>query len=69
MNYLDSDKTIIGVGGAWTINNPPILAYPLRLDVGYQFQQLDKRDFELTTTRPGITNPYEVVTADARPTC
>ncbi|WP_306377546.1 OmpP1/FadL family transporter [Alcanivorax hongdengensis] len=64
VNYLDSDKTIVGVGGSWIIHNPPILAYPMRLDFGYQFQKLDKRDFELTTTRPGITNPYEVVTAD-----
>ena len=31
---------------------------------GYQFQKLEERDFELTTTRPGVTNPYEVVTAD-----
>lgn len=64
VNYLDSDKTIVGLGGAWTIQDPPILAYPLRLDFGYQFQQLDKRTFELTTTRPGFSNPYEVVTAD-----
>ena len=64
VNYLDSDKLVLGVGGAWTIHSPPVLAWPLRLDVGYQFQQLEERDFELTTTRAGYTNPYEVVTAD-----
>lgn len=64
VNYLDSDKLIIGVGSSLIIKNPPILAYPMRLDFGYQFQQLEERDFELTTTRPGVVNPYEVVTAD-----
>lgn len=64
VNYLDSDKTILGLGGAWIIQHPPILAYPLRLDLGYQYQLLEERDFQLTTTRPGFTNPYETVTAD-----
>jgi long-subunit fatty acid transport protein len=64
VNYLDSDKLIVGVGSSLIIKNPPILAYPMRLDFGYQFQKLEERDFELTTTRPGVTNPYEVVTAD-----
>ncbi len=64
VNYLDSDKLIVGVGSSLIIKNPPILAYPLRLDFGYQFQKLEERDFELTTTRPGVANPYEVVTAD-----
>jgi long-subunit fatty acid transport protein len=64
VNYLDSDKLIVGVGSSLIIKNPPILAYPLRLDFGYQFQKLEERDFELTTNRPGVANPYEVVTAD-----
>ncbi|MCG8394830.1 MAG: outer membrane protein transport protein [Pseudomonadales bacterium] len=64
VNYLDSDKMIFGVGSSLIIPNPPILAYPLRMDFGYQYQQLEERDFELTTTRPGVANPYEVVTAD-----
>ena len=64
VNYLDSDKIIAGLGSSLIIHNPPILAYPVRLDFGYQFQKLEERDFELTTTRPGVANPYEVVTAD-----
>ena len=64
VNYLDSDKTIVGVGASWIVRNPPVLAFPLRLDFGYQFQRLEKREFELTTTRPGVTNPYETVSAD-----
>lgn len=64
VNYLDSDKIIAGLGSSLIIHNPPILAYPVRLDFGYQFQKLEERDFELTTNRPGVANPYEVVTAD-----
>ena len=64
VNYLDNDKVIFGLGSSLVIDNPPILAYPMRLDFGYQFQKLEERDFELTTNRPGVANPYEVVTAD-----
>ncbi|MDX1803465.1 MAG: aromatic hydrocarbon degradation protein [Alcanivorax sp.] len=64
VNYLDSDKIIVGLGSSLTIPNPPILAYPVQLSFGYQFQKLMKRDFELTTTRPGVQNPYESVTAE-----
>ena len=63
-NYFDNDRLIVGVGSALIINNPPILAYPMRLDFGYQYQQLQERDFELTSTRPGVTNPYESVSTD-----
>lgn len=64
VNYFDSDKSIVGVGSSLIIHDPPILAYPLRLDLAYQYQRLEERDFELTTTRPGVTNPYETVTTD-----
>ena len=58
VNYLDNDKVIFGLGSSLVIDNPPILAYPMRLDFGYQFQQLEDRDFELTSSRPGVTNPF-----------
>ncbi len=64
VNYFDNDRMIFGVGSALIIKNPPILAYPMRLDFGYQFQQLEQRDFELTTTRPGVANPYESVSTE-----
>lgn len=64
VNYFDNDRLIVGVGSALIINNPPILAYPMRLDFGYQYQQLQERDFELTSTRPGVVNPYESVSTD-----
>ena len=63
VNYLDNDKVIFGLGSSLVIDNPPILAYPMRLDFGYQFQQLEDRDFELTSSRPGVTNPFATVTA------
>mgnify|MGYP002525749315 CR=1 FL=1 len=62
VNYLDSDKFIVGVGTSLLIQNPPILAYPVRLDFGYQFQKLEDRDFELTSDR-APANPYETLTA------
>ncbi len=41
VNYLDNDKVIFGLGSSLVIDNPPILTYPMRLDFGYQFQQLE----------------------------
>ncbi len=64
MNYYDNDKWIVGVGSSLIIHNPPILAYPVRLDFGYQYQMLDEREFELTSTQPGVTNPYERVSTE-----
>lgn len=64
VNYLDTDKWVIGVGSSLILHDVPILAFPVRLDFGYQFQMLEERDFELTSTEPGVTNPYEVVTAE-----
>ena len=64
VNYFDNDRLIVGVGSALIIKNPPILAYPMRLDFGYQYQQLQERDFELTSTNPSVTNPYESVSTD-----
>lgn len=64
VNYFDSDKTIVGLGVAMEFQSPPVLAFPVRVDVGYQYQQLEDRDFELTNTDPlNPSNPYETVTA------
>lgn len=64
VNYFDNDKTIIGVGASYTIQEPPVLMYPVRFDFGYQYQMLDDRNFELSTTRPAVDNPFEVVRTD-----
>ena len=65
VNYLDTDKTIIGLGAALELQDPYILAYPVRLEFGYQYQQLDERDFQLTTTdTSNPSNPYATVSAE-----
>ena len=47
INYLDTDKIVIGLGLSATYDRTRLLAYPVRLDVGYQYQQLQERDFTL----------------------
>ena len=47
LNYLDTDKIVVGVGISATYDRTRLLAYPVRLDLGYQYQQLQKRDFTL----------------------
>lgn len=47
INYLDTDKIVVGLGVSATYNRTRLLAYPIRFDFGYQYQQLQKRDFTL----------------------
>jgi len=58
VNYLDNDRIVVGLGGSLIINNPPVLAWPVQLDFGYQYHQLRDRDFLLTGTTPS-NQPYE----------
>jgi len=60
VNYFDNDKTVLGLGAALEFSNVPVLAYPLRLDFGYQYQQLKDREFDLTS-ESAPSNPYETV--------
>lgn len=65
INYLDNDRIIVGFGGALEIANPPVLAFPLRLDFGYQYHHLRDRDFIISGTRSSDGEPFEeLVTAD-----
>ncbi|AJD46624.1 outer membrane protein transport protein (OMPP1/FadL/TodX) [Isoalcanivorax pacificus W11-5] len=65
VNYLDNDRLVVGLGVSAEFKNAPILAYPVRLDVGYQYHHLRDRDFDLVSSDPNVTtNPYETVTAD-----
>ena len=62
VNYLDADKTVIGLGAAIDVKNPPVFSYPVTLEFGYQHQMLDERDFRLSTNDPSNpSNPYETV--------
>ncbi|MDK9558879.1 alkane uptake protein AupA [Marinobacter sp. M216] len=47
INYLDTDKIVLGLGLSVTYDRTRLLAYPVRLDIGYQYQQLQERDFTL----------------------
>ncbi|MED5431884.1 MAG: outer membrane protein transport protein [Pseudomonadota bacterium] len=59
VNYLDTDKWIVGVGLTAQYTSVPILAYPVRLDLAYQYQQLESRDFEFYDRRsPNYPAPY-----------
>jgi hypothetical protein len=47
LNYLDTDKIVAGLGISATYRRTRLLAYPVRLDIGYQYQQLQDRDFTI----------------------
>ena len=51
VNYLDADKLVVGVGLSATFQNPPLLAWPLTVDLAYQYQRLDERRFDIDTTQ------------------
>jgi hypothetical protein len=65
VNFLDSDKTVAGLGAAYRFNRVIGLSVPLELAVGYQYQQLEPRDFELTFIgSSSAPDPYETVRAE-----
>lgn len=47
LNYLDTDKIVAGLGISATYERTRLLAHPVRLDIGYQYQQLQERDFTI----------------------
>lgn len=47
LNYLDTDKIVAGLGISATYERTRVLAHPVRLDIGYQYQQLQDRDFTI----------------------
>lgn len=65
VNFLDSDKMVLGVGGDYRLDSAPVINAPVVLSLAYQYQKLDKRDFELTSINsPSDPAPYETVRAD-----
>ena len=60
VNYLDTDKLVVGVGLSATYSRTRMLAYPIRFDIGYQYQQLQERDFTIVD----FDGNEEAVTAD-----
>ncbi|MDF1822169.1 MAG: outer membrane protein transport protein [Alcanivoracaceae bacterium] len=65
VNYLDTDKIVLGLGGDYRLNSAPLINAPLVLSLSYQYQKLEERDFELTSINsPSDPAPYETVRAD-----
>ncbi len=65
VNYLDADKWIVGLGLTAKYKETRFLAYPVRLDLAYQYQKLEPREFDLyATNSPTYPEPYETVEAD-----
>ncbi|PAU78654.1 aromatic hydrocarbon degradation protein [Halovibrio salipaludis] len=60
LNYIDNDRIIAGLGLSATYERTRFLRYPVRFDIGYQYQQLEERDFTIEDN-DGNTQP---VTAD-----
>ncbi|MCC2638512.1 MAG: outer membrane protein transport protein (OMPP1/FadL/TodX) [Moraxellaceae bacterium] len=61
VNYLDNDRYVIGLGASAEFRDPWILAFPVRLDFGYQLHLLQTRTFRLTSSQVNSGNPYEAL--------
>ena len=56
---------IVGLGLTARYASVPVLAFPVRLDLAYQYQQLDPKDIELYDRRsPTYPQPYGAGEAD-----
>ncbi len=65
MNYLDTDKWILGLGLTAKYERTRFFSFPVRFDLAYQYQKLETREFDLYDTRsPSYPEPYETVEAD-----
>ena len=65
VNYLDTDKKVLGLGASYRLASAPLVNMPLEIALAYQYQMLDEADFELTSINsPTHPAPYETVTAD-----
>ena len=56
VNYVDNNKVVAGIGLSYLIEQPILLAQPVRFDVAYQRHFLRDRDFCLSTTVPNGNN-------------
>lgn len=56
VNYVDNDKVVAGLGLSYLIEQPILLAQPVRFDLAYQRHFLRDRDFCLSTTVPNGNN-------------
>lgn len=61
VNYFDNDKYIIGVGLSAEYTRTRVLSYPVRLDIGYQHQMLEEREFTLSNSRADSQQSNNIV--------
>lgn len=64
VNYLDTDKLVVGLGFSVVAHRFPdhlYMASPVQFDFGYQFHSLSERNFNLTNS--SSPTPYETVRA------
>ncbi|MGB1203865.1 MAG: aromatic hydrocarbon degradation protein, partial [Alloalcanivorax venustensis] len=63
VNYLDADRTVIGLGVSATFDHVYGLVHPLRVDLGYQHHLMDQREFQIQSSQPTALNDDVVETA------
>lgn len=64
MNFLDGDKLIVGLGITAEYPKTRYLAFPVRFDLGYQYQSVEKTEFDLYHTGyEGGNEAFETVKA------
>jgi len=59
LNYFDNDRIIGGLGLSATYERTRFFTYPIRFDIGYQYQKLQERDFQVQRN-----SQLETVTTD-----
>ncbi|MGP9831668.1 outer membrane protein transport protein [Marinobacter sp. NSM] len=64
LNYFDTDRAVFGLGLTAIYERTRILAFPVRLDLGYQYQRLLERDFTLVSEDSAGNTTDVPVTAD-----
>lgn len=55
VNYFDNDKYVAGLGLTAIYNKTRYLSFPVKLDLAYQYQMLQKRDFDIVDADSGLT--------------
>lgn len=61
LNYLDTNKLIAGLGLSVTYDRTRLFAYPIRFDIGYQYQQLEEREFTIVDSNNDPANDVSVL--------
>ena len=51
INFVDSDRLVLGAGFSYLIEKALFLSQPVRVDFAYQYHHLFDRDFRLSTSR------------------